>query len=64
MNYIPIDRKQMKTDAKAAMRAHRPSVYLVAIVFLLITLLLDWLSRKLEFPGVSREMLALSLIHI
>ena len=58
MNYIPIDRKQMKMDAKAAMRAHRPSVYLVAIVFLLITLLLDWLSRKLEFPGVSREMLA------
>lgn len=53
MNYIPIDRKQMKMDAKAAMRAHRPSVYLVAIVFLLITLLLDWLSRKLEFPGVS-----------
>ena len=40
MNFIPIDRKQMKTDAKAAMRAHRPSVYLVAIVFLLITLLL------------------------
>ena len=58
MNFIPIDRKQMKMDAKAAMRAHRPSVYLVAIVFLLITLLLDWLSRKLEFPGVSREMLA------
>ena len=57
MNFIPIDRKQMKLDAKAAMRAHRPSVYLVAIVFLLITLLLDWLTRKLEFPGVdAREL--------
>ena len=57
MNFIPIDRRQMKLDAKAAMRAHRPSVYLVAIVFLLITLLLDWLTRKLEFPGVdAREL--------
>jgi uncharacterized membrane protein len=55
--YIPIDRKLLKRDAKAAMRAHRPSVYGVAIVFLLITMLLSWLSRKLEFPGVSTRML-------
>ena len=55
--YIPIDRKLMKRDAKAAMRAHRPSVYLVAIVYLAITLVLDWLSRKLQFPGVSTQML-------
>ena len=55
--YIPNDRKQMKRDAKAAMRAHRPSVYLVAIVYLAITLVLDWLSRKLQFPGVSTQML-------
>ena len=53
MNYIPIDRRQMKLDAKEAMRIHKPSVYLVAIVYLLISLVLDWLTRKLEFPGVS-----------
>ena len=56
--YISIDRKQMKRDAKDAMRAHRPSVYLVAIVYLVISLLLGWLSRKLEYPGLSKEMLA------
>ena len=50
-----IDRKAMKLDAKAAMQTHKPSVYLVAIVFLLISFVLGSLSAKLQFPHLSVE---------
>lgn len=52
MNGYTIDRKWMKRDAKEAMRTHRPSVYLIAFVFLLITLVLESLRTRLELPGV------------
>ena len=52
MNGYTIDRKWMKRDAKEAMRKHRPSVYLIAFVFLLITLVLESLRTRLELPGV------------
>ena len=50
-----IDRRQMKLDAKAAMSEHRPSIFLIAFVFLAITAVLDWLSGKLAYPGVSSQ---------
>ena len=53
MQNFRIDRRAMKLDARAAMREHRPSVYMVAFAFLLITFVLDTLSTKLQFPGMS-----------
>ncbi len=50
-----LDRRQLKLDARAAMHGHKPSVYLVTIVFLLIIWVLEILSTKLQFPGVSVE---------
>ncbi len=53
MGSYTIDRRQMKLDARDAMRTHKPSVYMVTFVFLLITLILDTLSAKLQFPGMK-----------
>ena len=50
-----IDRKWIKRDAKDAMRTHRPSIYLIALVFLAIALVLELLDTKLQFPGVSMQ---------
>lgn len=50
---ILYDRKQLKLDAKDAMRTHRPSVYLGTLVFVVITYVLELLSLKLEYPGMS-----------
>ncbi len=55
MNGYSIDRKWMKRDAKEAMRSHRPSIYLIAFVFLLITLVLESLETRLQLPGVRVE---------
>lgn len=55
MNGYTIDRKWMKRDAKEAMRVHKPSVYLISFVFILIGLVLNWLGRKLEFPGLTTQ---------
>ncbi len=52
MEEYRIDRRAMKLDARGAMHDHKPSVYMVAFVFLLITLVLDTLSTKLQFPGL------------
>lgn len=58
---IHIDRKQMKLDAKASMRGRRPSVYLVTLLYLAIVYVLQLLSLKLQFPGLSlQEILYLS----
>lgn len=55
-----IDRKRMKADARLAMREHRPSIYLITLVFVLVTTVLEILSVKLAFPGLSfREALTL-----
>lgn len=55
MQPFKIDRRAMKLDARDAMRTHRPSVYLVAFVFLAITFVLETLSTKLQFPGLKME---------
>ena len=55
MGQITLDRRALKLDARAAMREHRPSVYLVTLLFLLITLVLETLSTKLQFPGLRME---------
>ena len=47
------DRRQLKRDAKDAMRLHRPSVYLLTLVFVAITLVLELLTLKLDYPGMS-----------
>lgn len=53
-----INRKQMKADARLAMREHKPSIYLITLVFLLVTTVLEVLSVKLTLPGLSfRELL-------
>ena len=52
---MQIDRRQMKLDAKAAMRGRRPSVYLVTLAFLIIGYVLGLLSLKLQFHGLSLE---------
>ncbi len=53
MNTVRIDRAALKQDARAAMRAHKPSVYAVTFVFLLITIVLEALSAKLQYPGLT-----------
>ena len=50
-----IDRIQMKRDAKEVMWRHRPSVYLVALVFLLVSYLLTLLSTRLMYPQEQIE---------
>ncbi len=58
MDRVSIDRRQMKLDARAAMREHTPSVYLVAFVFLVIMAVLEVLSAKLQFPGMTLSEIA------
>ncbi len=55
MDGFRIDRAAMKLDARDAMRTHKPSVYLVTIVFLIITFVLETLSTKLQFPGLRMQ---------
>ena len=50
---IRIDRKEMKRDARLAMREHKPSVYLITLVLLLLSVVLEALSMKLQYPGLS-----------
>ena len=50
-----INRGAMKLDARDAMRTHRPSIYVIAFVFLLILYVLETLSTKLQFPGLRME---------
>ena len=50
---MKIDRKQMKREARLVMRDQKPSVYLVTLVFLLITFVLEILSVKLQYPGMT-----------
>ena len=50
---MSINRKEMKQKARLAMRDHKPSIYLITLVFLLILAVLEVLSTKLQFPGVG-----------
>lgn len=50
---MSIDRKEMKRCARLAMRDQKPSIYLITLVFFVIITVLEVLSTKLQFPGVS-----------
>ena len=52
---MKVNRKEIKREARESMRAHRPSVYLVALVFLILIWVLDSLSFKLLHPGQSAQ---------
>lgn len=55
MQYFTIDRRQAKLDARGAMHSHRPSVYLIAFVFLLISLVLTALDNRLQMPQLTEQ---------
>ena len=46
-------RAQLKENAKNAMRNNKPNVMLIALVYLLIVYVLEILSYKVMFPGMS-----------
>ena len=48
-----IDRKLLKREARLALRDHKPNIYLTALVYVLITLVLEILSTKLQYPGLT-----------
>ena len=44
-------RRELKQNAKTAMRGHKPSVYLIALVYFIILLVLEGLTYRLMYPG-------------
>lgn len=46
-------RAELKMLAKQSMRQHKPSVYLVTLVLMVILVALELLSYKVSFPGVG-----------
>lgn len=46
-------RAQLKDSAKRSMRNSNPSVILIALVYIVITYILEMLSYKVMFPGMS-----------
>ncbi|MBR2879156.1 MAG: hypothetical protein IKC02_00630, partial [Oscillospiraceae bacterium] len=48
-----IDRAYIKYLAKQSMKGRKPSVYLVALVFLIITNILSELSTKIQIGNTS-----------
>ena len=54
---MTIDRKQMKAEARLAMRRHRPSIYLMAMIYAVILYVLSSLSLRLQLPGITADQL-------
>ncbi len=54
------DRAQLKRDAKESMRLHRPSVYPVAFLLIVLFTILEILSLKLDYPGVTLREIIMS----
>ncbi len=54
-------RAQLKENAKNAMRNNKPNVMLIALVYLLIVYVLEILSYKVMFPGMSFSDVVISL---
>ena len=50
---IIIDRRALKREAKLSMRSRKPSIFGIMLVFLIIQLVLQLLTEKLQFPGLS-----------
>ena len=55
---MELNRKELKREAKACMAGRRPNTYLVALVYLLILLVLQFLSVRIRYPGVGLQQLA------
>ena len=55
---MELNRKQLKREAKACMASRRPSAYLVALVYLLILLVLQFLSVRIRYPGLGLQEIA------
>ena len=51
----PVNRPEMKRLARESMRTHRPSVYLVTLVLIVILYVLEMLLTRLELAGVPLE---------
>lgn len=58
-----LNRREMKVEARATLREVNPQPYLVTLVFLIVTLLLEVLSKKLEYPGVTFRQLIDSYLN-
>ena len=56
-------RRQVKLDARQSMRFHRPSVYLVTLVFLLIGYILTLLSSRIMHPGLDTKALENEIVE-
>lgn len=54
---MKIDRGQKKAEARLAMREHRPSIYLMAMLYAVILYVLGTLTTRLQFPGLTAEQL-------
>lgn len=54
-NRIELNRKELKREAKACMAKRRPSTYLVVLVYLLVLLVLQFLSVRIRYPGLSMQ---------
>lgn len=61
---IMLDRKQLKREARASMRAAAPRTGWVTLVFVTILLILEMLSLKLEFPATSLKEIFFSYVDL
>ena len=55
-------RYELKQSARASMRGRKPSVYLVALVYIVITYVLSVLAERVVLPGLSISEIQYSLI--
>ena len=55
---IELNRKELKREAKESISRRRPSTYLVALVYVLILLVLQFLSVRIRYPGLGIQELA------
>lgn len=54
---IELNRRELKREAKASMARRRPSTYLVVLAYLLIVLVLQFLSVRIRYPGLDWQAL-------
>jgi len=50
---LSFDRKEIKKEARLAMRDQKPSIFLIAAVYLVINFVMDTLGVKLQYPGMT-----------
>ena len=54
---MPINRAELKADARGLMRTVRPSVYLAALITLVVTWVLSWLTSRVTGMAALQQML-------